>query len=111
MKTLHIKPVKTPFLTFPLIQSFLESMVSKIENRIEIQEAELTQLNKSMQQAAQDKNGKRIAELSQAIHACQSAINQLFGELEKLTDEFDSQNAVFEMQLKQLESDLEENRC
>jgi ATP-binding cassette subfamily F protein 3 len=61
-----------------------------------------------MQQAAQDKDGKRIAELSQAIHACQSAIEQEFAELEKLTDEIDSRNAFFEKQLKQLESDLNE---
>ena len=60
-----------------------------------------------MQQASQNQDGPRIVELSQAIHTCQSAIDQLFDELETITDEFDLQNAVFEDQLKQLESELE----
>jgi ATP-binding cassette subfamily F protein 3 len=63
-----------------------------------------------MQQASQNQDGPRIVELSQAIHTCQSAIDQLFDELETITNEFDLQNAVFEVQLKQLESDLEDER-
>ena len=64
-------------------------------------------LNESMQKASQNQDGPRIVELSQAIHTCQSAIDQLFDELETITDEFDLQNAVFEDQLKQLESEME----
>jgi ATP-binding cassette subfamily F protein 3 len=88
----------------------LEKHISRIENEIETHDVEMAQINNSMQQASQDRDGKRIAELSQAIHACQSAIDQLFEELEKTTKEFDAQSAVFKKQLNQIESGLKENR-
>jgi chromosome segregation ATPase len=84
----------------------LEKRFSKIENQIETREAELTQLNHSMQQAAQDKDGNRIGELSQAIHACQAAIDRLFEELEQISNEIESRNAVFERQLGQLDIEI-----
>ncbi len=85
----------------------LQNRITRLENDIETRETELNHLNESMQQASQNQNGPRIVELSQAIHTCQSAIDQLFDKLEESTDEFDLQNAVFEGQLKQLESELE----
>jgi ATP-binding cassette subfamily F protein 3 len=57
-----------------------------------------------MQQASQQQDGTRISELSQSIHACQSKIDKLFDELETASDELDSQNAAFELQLRQLDS-------
>jgi ATP-binding cassette subfamily F protein 3 len=84
----------------------LQNRITRLENDIETRETELDHLNESMQQASQNQDGPRIVELSQAIHTCQSAIDQLFDKLEKNTDEFDLQNAVFEDQLKQLESEL-----
>jgi ATP-binding cassette subfamily F protein 3 len=85
----------------------LQNRITRIENDIETRETELGHLNESMQQASQNQDGPRIVELSQAIHTCQLAIDQLFDELETITNEFDLQNAVFEVQLKQLESELE----
>jgi ATP-binding cassette subfamily F protein 3 len=88
----------------------LQNRITRIENDIETRETELGHLNESMQQASQNRDGPRILEVSQAIHTCQSAIDQQFDELETITNEFDLQNAVFEVQLKQLESDLEDER-
>jgi ATP-binding cassette subfamily F protein 3 len=84
----------------------LQNRITRLENDIETRETELDHLNESMQQASQNQDGPRIVELSQAIHTCQSAIDQLFDKLEKSTDEFDLQNSVFEGRLKQLESKL-----
>ena len=85
----------------------LQNRITRLENDIETRETELDYLNESMQQASQNQDGPRIVELSQAIHTCQSAIDQLFDKLEKSTDEFDLQNTVFEDQLNQLASELD----
>jgi ATP-binding cassette subfamily F protein 3 len=85
----------------------LQDRITRLENDIETCETELDHLNESMQQASQNQDGPRIVELSQAIHSCRSAIDQLFDELETITDAFDRQNTVFDDQLKQLEAELE----
>ena len=81
----------------------LEKRIARLENDIESHEVELKHLNNDMQQASQDQDGTKISELSQSIHACQSTIDNLFDELEKVTDEFDTQNAVFDQELRQME--------
>jgi ATP-binding cassette subfamily F protein 3 len=81
----------------------LEKRANRLEKDIESREVELNHLNHSMQQASQDQDGSRISELSQSIHACQSAMDRLFEELEKVTDEIDSRNAVFDQELRQLD--------
>jgi len=58
-----------------------------------------------MQQASQNQDGNKISELARSIHGCQSKIDKLFDELEKVTNEFEAQNAVFDRELKALESD------
>ena len=80
----------------------LEKRITRLENDIESHEVELEDLNKYMLQASQDQDGTRISELSQFIHACQSKIDNLFDELETASDEFDSKNAVFERELRQV---------
>jgi len=81
----------------------LQLQISKIETDIETCEKKLSDLNHSMQLASQDQDGQRIAELSQAIHLCQSDIDRLFDELETATDEIEQQNAVFQRQLDEIE--------
>jgi len=81
----------------------IEKRIARLEDDIESHEVELGNLNNYMQAASQDQDGKRISELSQSLHACQSKIDVLFDELEKVTDELESQNAVYERELKQLE--------
>jgi ATP-binding cassette subfamily F protein 3 len=89
----------------------LEKRIARLEDDIETHEIELGRLNQDMQQASQKQDGQRIAELSRAIYANQSAIDTYFDELEKITHEFDSHNADFEKQLQALDAELEaENR-
>jgi ATP-binding cassette subfamily F protein 3 len=85
----------------------LQNRINQLENDIESHETELNHLNDSMQLASQNQDGPQIAELSQAIHTCQSEIDHLFDELETTAHEFDLQNAAFEDQLKKLAAELE----
>ena len=78
----------------------LEKRITRLEDDIETHEVELDRLNQAMQQASQEQNGQRIAELSRAIHANQAAIDKSFDELEEITAELDRQNADFEKQLQ-----------
>lgn len=81
----------------------LEKRIKAIENEIEAREIKLAQYNQAMQKAAEDQDGPRIAELSRQLHACQTAIDELFQELEKITDEFDAKNADFDRRLSELD--------
>jgi ATP-binding cassette subfamily F protein 3 len=81
----------------------LEKRIKSLENNIEAREIELDRLNKAMQQASEDQDGVRITELSRSIHACQTAIDQLFDELETVTQECDTQNSIFDQDLQQLD--------
>jgi len=90
------------------IISPLKKRMDRLEDIIEARENEVDRLNESMQLASRQQDGQRIAEISKAIHRCQSDINRFLDELEKITDEFESKNAAFEKQLEQLEADLKE---
>jgi uncharacterized coiled-coil protein SlyX len=72
---------------------------------MENEEAELERLNLSMQKAAQDQDGSRIAEISQALHARQQTIDRLFEELDDLTRDLDAHNAQFEARLRRLDAE------
>ena len=81
----------------------LEKRIKAIENEIEAREIELDRHNQAMQKATEDQDGSRITELSRSLHACQTAIDELFKELEKITDELDAQNAEFDRRLNELD--------
>ena len=85
----------------------LQVRIIKVENQMENEEAELARLNLSMQQAAQDRDGARITEISQALHSCQQTIDRLFDELEELTRDLETRKAEFETRLNQLDSEAE----
>ena len=74
----------------------LEQTIAKIENDIDANEKTLDNLTQDMQSATAEGNGTRIADLSQAIHACQSAIDQLFDELEVHTANYEKQKRGFD---------------
>ena len=86
----------------------LQNQFSRLENDIENREVELNRLNESMQQASQNQDVPEIVELSQAIHSCQSTIDQLFDKLEETSNELDIRSAIFEEQLQKLASELED---
>jgi ATP-binding cassette subfamily F protein 3 len=83
----------------------LEQRIAGLEDEIENHENELDRLNQAMQLASQQQDGEKIAELARAIHANQSATEKDFDELEKITQELDRQNAVFEKQLQELDDE------
>ena len=74
----------------------LEQAIAKIENDIDAKEKTLDNLTQDMQTATAEGNGTRIADLSQAIHACQSAIDQLFDDLEIHTADYEKQKRCFD---------------
>jgi ATP-binding cassette, subfamily F, member 3 len=81
----------------------LEERIQKMENNIDAHEKELERLNHAMIEASQNRNGDRIGEISRAIHACRTAIDESFEQLESLTETFDAKNAEFQKRLEELE--------
>ena len=83
----------------------IQRRTEAVENEIEKNELELGGLNKRMQQAAQNKDGAKIAEISRDIHLHRQTIDRLFIELEELTRELETRNAEFDTLLSRLDSD------
>jgi ATP-binding cassette subfamily F protein 3 len=83
----------------------IQQQAAAVENKIEKNERELDRLNQSMQQAAQNQDGTKIAEISQAIHLCQHALDRLFEQLEELTRDLEVRNAEFETRLNKLDAE------
>jgi ATP-binding cassette subfamily F protein 3 len=81
----------------------LEERMADIETEIETREAELDGLYADMQSASQAQDGPRIAAVSQAIEPCRSAIDGLYEELDALTRDFESQQALFDGRLAEIE--------
>ena len=84
----------------------LRDRIIRVEKQMEKEEAEVDRLNLSMQQAAQDQDGSRITEISQALHASQQTIDRLIAELDDLTRNLETRNAEFETRLKKLDSEI-----
>jgi ATP-binding cassette subfamily F protein 3 len=84
----------------------IEQRAEAVENEIEKNERELDRLNQAMQQAAQEQDGTKIAEISQAIHLGRQTIDRLFEQLEELTGDLETRNAEFESRLNQLDSEV-----
>jgi ATP-binding cassette, subfamily F, member 3 len=82
----------------------LENKISEIMNDIEHYETELAGFNEAIIKASQAQDGKRISELSQSIHSCKTAIDDLFIELEKNTVEHEKKQEYYNKQLELLES-------
>ena len=70
---------------------------------IEGNETRLKILHSQMQEASENSNGKKIVEISQAIHTCDESINSLFEELEELTHRHEKLSAEFDRQLQDIE--------
>ena len=82
----------------------IQQRAATVENEIEKNERELDRLNQSMQQAAQNQDGAKIAEISRAIHLCRHTIDGLFEQLEELTQDLEARNAEFDSLLDRLDS-------
>ena len=81
----------------------LEQAITKLENDIDANEKRLDHLTREMQAETAKGNGDRIAELSQAIHACQSAIDRLFEDLEARSEDFESRKRAVDANLADID--------
>ena len=77
----------------------LEQAINNLEDEIDANEKRLDHLTQEMQKATATGNGNLIAELSQAIHACQSAIDRLFDDLETRSEHYENRKHVVEEKL------------
>ena len=81
----------------------LEQRILEVENRIESHEKEIDKLNGEIIAASQAKDGSKIAKLSRSIHAFQKTIENLFDELEEISNVFDAESTRLERELVQME--------
>ena len=82
----------------------IEREATRIENEIDANEKRLDALTRDMQSASQIGDGTRIAELSQAIHACRTAIDGLFEDLERQTEVLDEKTRLFDEKMAAIEA-------
>jgi ATP-binding cassette, subfamily F, member 3 len=82
----------------------IEQEATRVENEIDANEKRLDALTKDMQSASQIGDGTRIAELSQAIHACRTAIDRLFEDLERQSEVLDEQKRAFDEKMEAIEA-------
>jgi ATP-binding cassette, subfamily F, member 3 len=82
----------------------IEREAARVENEIDANEKRLDALTKDMQSASQTGDGTRIAELSQAIHACRTAIDRLFEDLERQFEILDEQKRTFDEKMDAIEA-------
>jgi len=81
----------------------LEDEMQRLEHDIERQDAEMAKLTQAMQAASENRDGTRIAEVSQAIHACQKDIDRLFDALDRATRDHEGLSASFDRELAEIE--------
>ncbi|HNR88054.1 MAG TPA: ABC-F family ATP-binding cassette domain-containing protein [Spirochaetota bacterium] len=81
----------------------LETKVSEIEGAIQRLEKELESHTGEIVTASQEKNGKRVSELSQLIHRCRAEIDARFDELEESTLALEQASAHFDALLSEVE--------
>ena len=74
-----------------------------MQEKIEIQEKTLRDLNEDMQQATQAKNGARIAGISRSLHRCQAAVDRHFEALENLLQSREETHRMFEKKMARID--------
>ncbi|HSM90588.1 MAG TPA: hypothetical protein VLT56_11265, partial [Desulfobacterales bacterium] len=82
----------------------LEDEMRRLERDIERQDAEMARLTQAMQAASENRDGSRIAEVSQVMHACQKEIDRLFDALDRATREHERLSAGFDRELAETEA-------
>ena len=82
----------------------LEDEMRRLERDIERQDAEMARLTQAMQAASENRDGSRIAEVSQVMHACQKEIDRLFDALDRATREHERLSAGFDRELTETEA-------
>jgi predicted nucleic acid-binding Zn-ribbon protein len=78
--------------------------MKRLERDIEHRDAEMAAHSRDMQAASESRDGARIAELSQAMHACQKEIDRLFDELDRATREHEGLSAGYDREVAEVEA-------
>jgi ATP-binding cassette subfamily F protein 3 len=81
----------------------LEEDMARIEDRIDALEKSLQGHHAEMQSATREGRGERIAEISLAIHTCQSDIDRLFQQLEDAGDRYERRKKQWAEKVNRLE--------
>jgi uncharacterized coiled-coil protein SlyX len=74
--------------------------MKRTERDIDRRDAEMRALTEAMQNASEKGDGAKIAEVSQAMHACQKEIDRLFDALDRATRDHERLAAGFDRELK-----------
>jgi len=82
----------------------LEDEMRRLERDIEGQDRDMARLTQAMQTASENRDGARIAEISQSIHAGRKAIDRLFDALDRATRDHEEQVAGFKRQIEEIDA-------
>ena len=85
----------------------LEEDMARIEDRIDTLEKSLQGHHADMQAATRDGRGERIADISLAIHTCQSDIDTLFQKLEAAGESYERCKKRWEEKMNRFEAGLQ----
>jgi len=83
----------------------IETRMAAIERGVEKNDAELKDLNRQVIEASQAKDGSRVVELSRSMHRAKKETDDLFGELEALTEDYEAKKAQFDARLRDLDAE------
>ena len=72
----------------------LEKKIAVNEDRIDKREKEIDALNSKILEASENKDGKKIADISLSLHVCKKDMDNLFDELEKLYDTLEKEKNI-----------------
>jgi len=81
----------------------LEDRIAALEKEIAAGEQRLNGLNAEMLEASRLQDGPVIEALSKSLHACSSAVDKLYAELEKKSAQYDEHRADFDERLEAIE--------
>lgn len=86
----------------------LETRIAAIEKGVETHDASLRELNGELVKASQGRQGGKVVEISKAMHQTKKTIDGLLEELEKVTVDYESKKAGFDMKLRAFDEDTGE---
>jgi ATP-binding cassette subfamily F protein 3 len=82
----------------------VENEMKRLEHAIEKLDDGTAGLTAAMQAAAENRDGAKIAEISQALHAAKTETDRLFDALDRATREHESLSAGFDRELAQIDA-------
>jgi ATP-binding cassette, subfamily F, member 3 len=82
----------------------LEEEMNRLERDIERKDAAMADLTRTMQAVSERRDGARIAEVSQTLHACQKEIDRLFDALDRATRTHEALSTGFDRELAEVDA-------